>query len=145
MRYTDIDLQSTDIMWFGVDKNGCIAAFFSGGRFCVPEFVCQSIEETELLEDYFLNKLATSTKYVLCVEDKDNSLMMDCKKLSSKGLYCFDISDKNGVDYKMISYPETPVKIEMLSQNIIAVMHLHDLNTVFEEVKEITMGQYKFH
>lgn len=45
MRYTDIDLQSTDIMWFDVDKNENIAAFFSGGGFCVPEFVCKSIDK----------------------------------------------------------------------------------------------------
>lgn len=137
MRYTDIDLQSTDIVWFGVDKKGNIAAFFSGGGFCVPEFVCKSIEETELLEEYFLTELVLSTQYVLYVEDKNNSLIRDCKSLSEKGLYCFDISDKDGIDYEIISCPEKPIKVEALPKNIYAVMQLHNMNASFADVSEI--------
>lgn len=141
MRYTDIDLQSTDIMWFGVDKNECIAAFFSGGRFCVPEFVCQSIEETELLETFFLKELGTSTECVLCVDEKDNSLIWDCKILSAKGIYCFDISDKRESDYKMISYPKTPIKTELLPQDIFRIMQLHIIDTAFSEIKLIKLNE----
>lgn len=137
MRYTDIDLQSTDIMWFGVDKNGDIAAFFSGGGFYVPEFVCKSIEETELLEEYFLEELVPSTQYTLYVEDKDNSLIRDCKSLSEKGLYCFDISDKECIDYEIISCPEKPIKIDSLPKNIYAVMQLHNMNVSFAGARGI--------
>ena len=141
MEYTDIDLQSTDIMWFGIDKNGNIAAFFSGGEFCVPEFVCRSIEETELLEEFFLNELGTSTEYVLCVEEKDNSLIKDCKDLSNKGIYCFDISNKKGVDYEMISYPKTPIKKELLPQDIFDILQSHYISTYFAETKQITLNK----
>lgn len=139
MRYTDIDLQSTDIMWFGVDKNGNIAAFFSGGEFCVPEFVCKNIEETELLEEYFLTELVPSTQYALQVEDKDNSLIRDCKSLSEKGLYCFDISDKDGIDYEIISCPEKPIKVDSLPKNIYAIMQLHNMNVSFADARRIVI------
>ena len=53
MRYTIIDLQCEDILWFGLDINGNVLAFTSGGSGNVPEFVCRSKEETELLIDFF--------------------------------------------------------------------------------------------
>ncbi|MBD5101435.1 MAG: hypothetical protein HDT27_01825, partial [Subdoligranulum sp.] len=61
VRYTDIDLQIWDILWFAVDKNGYIGAFTSGGSNVVPEFVCCSKEETEILENYFSEYLKPST------------------------------------------------------------------------------------
>ena len=51
MRYTNIDLQILDIMWFAIDRSGHIGAFTNGGINIVPEFVCCSKEETELLAE----------------------------------------------------------------------------------------------
>jgi len=41
MRYSITDLQCEDIMWFGIDQDGCIFECTSGGMGNVPEFVCQ--------------------------------------------------------------------------------------------------------
>lgn len=140
MRFTDIDLQSSDILWFGVDTKGNLAAFFSGGGFSVPEFVCQSMEETELLEEYFLNTLEASTEAILCVEEKDNSLMRDCKLLSAKGIYCYDVSEKDGIDYEMISCPEVAITIRVLSSEVAGIMESHIMEGSFSEGKEVVIG-----
>ena len=54
MRYTEIDLQIEDIMWFGIDLNGYIFSCTTAGAANVPEFVCKSKEQTEFLADYFI-------------------------------------------------------------------------------------------
>ncbi len=54
MRFTDIELEYSDILWFAVDRNGYLAGFTSGGTLFVPEFVRKSKEEAELLETFFV-------------------------------------------------------------------------------------------
>ena len=39
MKYTEIELQYEDIMWFGVDRNGVVFECTSGGVGCVPLFL----------------------------------------------------------------------------------------------------------
>lgn len=137
MKYTAIELEYSDIMWFGIDKNRYIAAFTSGGIAYVPEFVCQSKEETELLEDFFTNQLNASTQYLLCVVDENNALVQDCKRLSERGLYYFDMSEKSGVDYDLMSYPLDPLKLEMLPSHIVDILQSHMVNFDFANSKSI--------
>ncbi|NBI81307.1 hypothetical protein D3Z48_04280 [Clostridiaceae bacterium] len=54
VRFTDIELEYSDILWFAVDRNGYLAGFTSGGTLFVPEFVRKSKEEAELLETFFV-------------------------------------------------------------------------------------------
>lgn len=61
MRFSEIDLQCEDIMWFAVDENNAVVAFTSGGCGNIPEFVCCSREETEALENFFMNEAEIST------------------------------------------------------------------------------------
>ena len=110
MRYTDLDLETTDLQWFGVDRLGRIATFTSGGQATVPEFVCRSQEENEWLLDFFLDQLGKSTAYLLHVKDEDNDLIKDCKLLSEKGLYCFDVLfDESDIEYTLQSSPQVPI------------------------------------
>lgn len=53
MRYTEIDLQCEEIMWFGIDNNGCIFMCATGGCGNVPEFICKSKENVGILEEFF--------------------------------------------------------------------------------------------
>lgn len=39
MRITEIDLEIEDIEWYGIDEDGRIAQFTSGGSKVVPEFI----------------------------------------------------------------------------------------------------------
>ena len=120
MRYSEIDLQCEDIIWFGVDSNQHIFACFSGGIGCVPEFVCRSREETEILLEYFTEKMPINTEGNLCKPQQDNQLVEDCLSLSSRGIYCFDVdtNESYGDFYKKISYPARAIVLSELPIDI---------------------------
>ena len=69
MRFSEIDLQIEDLMWFGVDTQGCIVEFTTGGSANVPEFVCRSREDAETLENCFTNLNPTTTAHMLIGRD----------------------------------------------------------------------------
>ena len=60
MRYDEVDLQVQAVMWYGVDKNGYIFVCHSSWMPNIPEFVCRSKEETECLENYFMEYIGIS-------------------------------------------------------------------------------------
>ena len=93
-----------------------------------------------MLEEYFLNTLEVSTEAILCVEEKDNSLIRDCKILSAKGIYCFDVSEKDGIDYEMISCPDVPITLRMLRPEVAGIMESHIMEGSFSEGKEVVIG-----
>lgn len=119
MRYTEIDLQCEDIMWFGIDNNGCIFMCTTGGCGNVPEFICKSKENVGILEDFFLNELQKSTESVCFTKEKD-ILFSDALALSEKGVFCFDalIDEKKDGIYSKITVPHKPLRIEDLPINI---------------------------
>lgn len=130
MRYSEIDLQCEDIMWFGVDKNGYVFECTSGGIGSVPSFVCESREKTERLADFFLETLTQKTTGTLLIVDNGSPLVMDCKTLSAKGVFCFDVAvDDNRPDkYKKVSVPQEPLCISELPDNIQHELSTHIVN-----------------
>lgn len=128
MRYTEIDLQIDDIMWFGVDMNGCIFACTSAGIANVPEFVCASKEQTELIEDYFTKELEKTTSAVLEAPYVDNRLMRDATELAEKGVFSFDaVTDNSEHDreYVKIASPKTPIRYAALPDDIKKLLQDH--------------------
>lgn len=127
MRYSMIDLQCEDIMWFGVDEHGHILAFTSGGSGPVPEFVCRSKEETAQLEAFFLEKLDHTSTFIMEIPDDDSPLANDAQVLAGKGVYVYDVSyDENPIDdYELISSPTDPVLISDLPADIVAILRDH--------------------
>lgn len=119
MRISEIDLQCEDIMWFAVDSKGNIFECTSAGCGNVPEYVCKSREETDTLLEYFTEKAPVLTKAKLLIPAEDNDLTADITDLSSKGLYCFDLTDYDHDDlYSMVSLPEKPINVSDLPVNI---------------------------
>ena len=84
MRITEIDLQCEDIMWFGIDINGVVFECTSGGIGCVPSFVCESKETTEMLEDFFLTRLAATTQGTVLLSQNGNPMLDEVKSLYEK-------------------------------------------------------------
>ena len=128
MRYTEIDLQIDDIMWFGVDMNGCIFACTSAGIANVPGFVCASKEQTELIEDYFTKELEKTTSAVLEAPYVDNRLMRDATELAEKGVFSFDaVTDNSEHDreYVKIASPKTPIRYAALPDDIKKLLQDH--------------------
>ncbi|EGC01796.1 hypothetical protein [Ruminococcus albus] len=128
MRYTEIDLQIEDIMWFGVDTNGCIFACTSAGIANVPEFVCKSKEQTEFIEDYFTKELEKTTSAILEAPYVDNPLMRDATGLAEKGVFSFDaVTDNSEYDreYVKIASPKTPIRYAALPDDIKKLLQEH--------------------
>jgi len=61
------ECEYVDMEWYGVDRQGNVAVFCSGGVGNLPEFVCENHERADELIDYFemLEKM-TSSVLVLC-------------------------------------------------------------------------------
>ena len=126
MRFTEIDLQTDDITWFGVDINGFIFACTSAGIANVPEFVCASKERTDLIEKYFTEKTEKTTSAVLETPYIDNTLMEDAVELAEKGVFSFDaVTDNNEHkrEYVKIVSPKKPLQYTALPDDIKKLMH----------------------
>ena len=138
MRYSEIDLQCEDITWFGIDANNHIVAFASGGIGNIPEFVCRSKEETDELYGFFYDTLGKTTKGHALVTDC-NPLVSEFVDLSSKGLYCFDVDTQNaeGDVYMKISYPDTPIFLDDLPDNVKAVLQDHIIDIDLARINKI--------
>ena len=141
MRISEIDLQCEDIMWFAVDRKGHVFECTSAGCGNVPEYVCKSREETETLLDYFTQKAQIITSSKLLDSAEDNELVDDAKKLASKGLYCFDITDYDNDDkYNCIAVPEKAIYISDLPENIQKLLSDHLYNGDVSEEHTITVS-----
>ena len=126
MRISEIDLQCEDIMWFAVDSKGNIFECTSAGCGNVPEYICKSREETDSLLEYFTEKSPVVTKAKLLIPAEDNDLTANIIDLSSKGIYCFDLTDYDCDDqYSMVSLPEKPINVSDLPANIQELLSDH--------------------
>ena len=129
MKFSKTDLICEDIMWFGIDKNGYIFECTSAGVGNIPAFVCKSREETDMLEEYFLNTAAKTTVGKILIKDEENDLCNDCKTLSSKGIFCYDaVIEDNHHDYIKIAEPEEPITINDLPDEIKSIMESHKVD-----------------
>lgn len=139
-RIDSIECQFTDIEWYGVDDQGNIAVFLSAGVANVPEFVCESRERTESLEEYF-DQAEPIGGSELCMEltDQANSL---ARELSAKGLFYFDADDGTQAGmcnaqryYTKHAQPERPLKYMVLPNHVQKMlkhnrMNINDFATV---------------
>lgn len=130
MRYSQIDLQIYDIMWFAVDRNGCIGCFTAGGSANIPEFICRSKEDNEYVCDYFLNELPESTVGRIYGIKKNTQLWKECSSLVKKGIICFDDKD-NGVSYQLVAMPRDSIAKSSISSDIQKIMADFNLDTDF--------------
>jgi hypothetical protein len=124
MRITEIDLEIEDIEWYGVDENGRIAQFTSGGSKLIPEFICESRERLGVVSEFFENFSPDIVEEVTFSEEASkyprNEYLQECKKISQKGLYCFDISDEEDITcgYILISKPSCELLVSDLPETI---------------------------
>ena len=145
MKYSVIDLQVEDIMWFGIDTNGLIFACTTAGCANVPDFVCKSREINELICGFFMDELKKTTSEILETSYENNTLINDAIDLSQKGVFCFDavIDDNNHEnEYIKISSPSAPLHFEELPDSIKSVIRDHYVNVDITATKylQVTHG-----
>ena len=111
--------------WYGVDRQGNIAVFCSGGVGNLPEFICESEERTDELVERF-NKIPKNTSSIL-IFPKTRMGMAEqvARDFSDKGLYYFDSDDGTKLEvttlhkyYTKHSYPEKPLKYDLLPKHM---------------------------
>lgn len=127
MIITDLDLQIEDVEWYGVDKNGRIAQFMSGGSFAVPEFVRESRENLEIVSHFFEKYSQIISATVLFnknIEYPRKEFWEECKYVSQMGIYCYDIWDKSELmnEYVYVCKPFCALEITDLPQDIQSVL-----------------------
>ena len=128
MRYSEIDLQCTDVIWFGVDLSENILVFTSAGCGCVPEFVCRSQEETDSLEKYFSDLPRNKTAQL--EETTDENAKTEALAWAQRGIYCYDVAFDDGYadSYIKTAQPEQPLKQHDLPDHIVAILKDHIVN-----------------
>jgi len=130
MRYSEMDLQIEDIMWFAIDKAGYVGAFTSGGCANVPEFICRSREDNEKVYDYIMDELDDFASGRLLNVKSHSEQGEDCSLLIEKGITCFDVHE-NGDDYSKIAESFEPITIEQLDDEIKAILQDHKIDADF--------------
>lgn len=118
-RITTEECCFSDIEWYGIDKNGNIAVFCSGGAGNLPEFVCADKEKTDKIIAYFaeLEKITDSTLFFRSTP----TAQQVARDFSDKGLYYFDSDDGTGHDFTVLqsyytkhSAPHSPLNYKQL-------------------------------
>lgn len=124
MRITKEELEYLDITWFAIDKHGRILELNSAGSGHIPEFICKSKENAEILENYF--------------ENKASNFFVD---FPEKGLYYFDAYDgKNRTtNYIKKSFPSNPLLISQLPKHISEILSNNRLDVDAETADTITI------
>ncbi|WFR56278.1 hypothetical protein QA584_22075 [Anaerocolumna sp. AGMB13025] len=144
MRITEIDLELEDIEWYGIDENGRIAQFTSGGSKIVPEFICESREKLDVVCEFFENFSPRIVEEVIFEVPKypRKEYLQECKKISQKGLYCFDISnEQDSTDgYILICTPSYELQISELPEIIQSILSSYRIpNVNFNNCKIISI------
>lgn len=119
------ECEHMDMEWYGVDRQGNIAVFCSGGEGNLPEFVCESEERADELIEYFEKIEKNTSSILIFTQTKIGHTEQVARDFSDKGLYYFDADDgtKLGVCsfheyYTKHSYPQKPLKYELLPKHI---------------------------
>ncbi len=125
-----------DVEWYGVDRQGNIAVFCSGGVGNLPEFVCESEERADKLVEYF-DKIPKSTNSILMFPKTEiGRAEQTAKNFSDRGLYYFDSDDGAELEtaalhpyYTKHSYPENPLKYDRLPEHVKEILKYNFLET----------------
>ena len=128
MRYSEIDLQCTDVIWFGVDSSDSILVFTSAGCGCVPEYVCRSQEETDTLEAYFSS--LPQNKAAQVEDGTDENAKDEALSWAQRGIYYYDVAFDDGYadSYVKASRPESSIKLNDLPANIKEILADHKID-----------------
>lgn len=134
MRITEFDLQIEDLEWYAIDENNNIAFFTSGGFGYVPEFICKSRENLDIVSSYFdaLDNNFTKAEVIDGAFDDypKDEFKEDCINISEKGLFCYDVSDDVEGEYKLLCRPINMIKLSDLPKEIQDILRQYKLQGV---------------
>lgn len=130
MTAMDDDFLEYDLDWFLSSQGGYLAHFATAGQGPVPERIKASIEDYNFILDYIYSLPPLSEVYVIegNLPAFSNELQRSCYlrsfvEMSSKGLFSYDYEQG---EYKLISKPKTPLKYELLPNEVKGVIYVAD-------------------
>lgn len=124
MTISDIEEETTDLDWFGVDQQGSIGHFTTGGFGALPRSVASSKEDMESILKYFRSLPLNATvpvvnpKTMALLETKDDKArqkyLQEFLGMASRGLYSFNYqhTGRRPSPYFLVAKPEKPLHID---------------------------------
>ncbi|WP_392553165.1 hypothetical protein RHO14_04680 [Orbus wheelerorum] len=133
-------LEDNDLDWFATFNKSELSHFTSGGSIAVPEKIKESIENYEMLYDYFLN-LKQKSHIEIMEENLPHFLNQDKKEqylrsyidIASKGLFSYDINLTDN-RYFLVAKPHSPLLFADIPEHIqkLVCQLSGDIESVFE-------------
>jgi hypothetical protein len=160
MVISDIQEQIEDLDWFGVDPNGLIAHFATGGCGFMPTNAKSSFEDMTLLKYFFRDELRPNGFATIPISfekrfatisflpgtiDPRTQFLHDHVHMASRGVYSFDFIMKpiRPSGYFLVAIPSNPLRCIDLPPNIQVI--LEKTRTKMElskPVDEINIGDF---
>lgn len=131
MTKMDDDFLEYDLDWFLSSQEGYLAHFATAGQGPIPERIKSSVEDYNFIFDYIYSLETLSEVYVIegnlpafSNDNQRSSYLRSFVEMSSKGLFSYDY-EQGG--YKLISKPKTPLKYEILPNEVKGVIYVADI------------------
>lgn len=128
----DDDFLENDLDWFLSDQEGLLAHFATGGKGPVPEVVRESIDNYELIYDYFYSLEPLSDVEIIernlpdFSDEKQRFRYLESFiEMSRKGLFSYDYKND---EYKLISKSLSPLKHNALPDDIKEIIYISSGN-----------------
>ena len=132
MMYMDDDFLENDLDWFLSGQDGFLAHFATGGKSPVPEKIRESIDNYELVYDYFYSLEPLSDVEVIeynlpdfSDEEQRSRYLKSFIEMSRKGLFSYDYRNDK---YKLISKPLSPLRYSVLPDDIKGIIYISSEN-----------------
>lgn len=132
MMYMDDDFLENDLDWFLSGQDGFLAHFATGGKGPIPEKIRESIDNYELIYDYFYSLEPLSDVEVIeynlpdfSDEEQRSRYLKSFIEMSRKGLFSYDYRND---EYKLISKPLYPLRYSVLPDDIKGVIYISPEN-----------------
>ena len=135
MSFTYEEQWTMDIAWYGLDANGKIGHFTTGGEKMLPRNVAESKETLKKLNDFFENlQVNHKDNFLICpdIKNKLNERLVlnmggyvtNWAQMSSKGLYTFDspIEFDENRPYYRLTIPKRELNVEELPTEIKTIL-----------------------
>ncbi|MCT8262577.1 hypothetical protein NBG77_03680 [Proteus terrae] len=134
MVYMDDEfLESNDLDWFSSYQDGTIAHFATGGNGTIPEKIRESIDNYEIIYDYFDSLESISEIEIiesnLPYFENEKSRFLYLRsfiKMAGKGIFSYDY--RMGEGYKLISKPINRLSYNELPSSIKNILFIMPVN-----------------
>jgi hypothetical protein len=150
----DVEEETQDLDWFGVDDTGGIAHFASGGRGFLPPSVKASRLNLTRLTAFFRQHLSAngvgiestslSSHLQFTSEVQKAIYLADYSRMGAKGLYSFDcvVGPKRPSSYFVVIKPSRPLKVDDLPDDIRQILNITHYAGTFRTLDLVNENEF---